>query len=217
MGTVESFVLGVIITIVVAVIAPLTTGPIQRWWAARSKKQANHTIKSLESSYSLVRTYHDEPQKLLRFVGMRILLLTILWIGQSLLDVLFGFVINGVNVAGSEFSYAIFPVDTSTISSWLSAAASLIDAIILGLLFRTGIHSYRIAKNAADFERYKAKIENEIATIRDQSGLSESAQQSSGNVDLAEQPRDGLPGGGPDEPRISGRSVSILSDTDQQR
>jgi hypothetical protein len=185
MGSVESFVLGVIITIVVAVLAPFSTGPIQRWWATRTKKQSLRTIEILEHDYAIVEEYHNEPLNLLRFLGMRILLLTLLWIGQSLLDVLIGFVINGFNVASLEFSYyTLYPINTNAVSDWGSAIGSLVDAVLLGILFRVGIRSYRIARNVANFEQYKIKISNEIAVIREKYSSADDAQeQRAGSAD----------------------------------
>jgi hypothetical protein len=167
MSSLESFVLGVLITVVVSVLAPFSTGPISRGWATRSKKRGTKLVKALEAECTMIEALHENQFRLLTFIGTRVLVLTIWWIGQSLLDVLFGFVINGFDAFHSALSYAIFPINTDAVSNWLSAAASLVDAVILAILFRTGIRSYRTVKHVINFDEYMTKIRGQITTLKE--------------------------------------------------
>jgi len=171
MSSFEYFILGILISIPIAVAAPFGANAIDRWRATRSEKQGMKRIQALEREYATVKNYHDDSIKLLSFIGARILLLTVLWIGQSILDVIFGFANNGFNVAGVSLNYTIFPVNTNVVSDWLSATASLVDVIVLTVIFRIGIRAYRIVRKAMHFDAYEISIKNELATIREKDML----------------------------------------------
>jgi hypothetical protein len=165
------FVLGILISIPIAVVSPFVATALQRRLAMRSKKQGLFRIETLEREYAIVKDYHDNPMKLLTFIGIRILLLTVLWIGQGILDVIFGFAINGFYVAGVELSPTSFTVNVNTVGDWLGAANGLTDVITLTLIFRLGIRSYRMIKKVVDFDQYETRVKNELIAVREKDQL----------------------------------------------
>lgn len=99
------FILGVLVSIPIAVLAPFLTTRMQNRFAMRSKRQANLRADAIQRDFAEVKNYHDDPIKLLRYISTKILWLTVLWIGQNIIDVIFGFVSNASYLASMDIGY----------------------------------------------------------------------------------------------------------------
>jgi hypothetical protein len=166
MGALTYFVLGVLVSIPVAVLAPFLSTALQKRLSKRSEKQANIRADLLEKEYAEARKFHDDPIAFIIFIGVRILVLTVFWIGQGIVDVVFGFLSNGAYLAqGIVASSTTVTLNFNDIGSIINVIASLADVIFLTLLFRYGIRAYRILKRIRNFRDYEKATLEELVQL----------------------------------------------------
>ena len=157
------FILGTIISIPIAIAAPLGTAVIQKRLGIRSQKQGLRRQEALEQEYAIVRDYHEDPIKLLTYVSSRLLILVLFYIGQEILPAAASFMFFGGSIGTPVLSYETGGV---TVAALTTALAALLGAIILGLLFRTGFRAYRILRKVMEFDKYESEVKSELAAIR---------------------------------------------------
>ncbi|HTU73021.1 MAG TPA: hypothetical protein VMG38_05835 [Trebonia sp.] len=157
------FVLGIIISIPIAIAAPLGTAVIQRRLGIRSVRQGRRRREALEREYAIIKEYHEDQIKLLTYVGSRILILVLFYIGQEVLPAAASFMVFGGSIGAPGLNYETGGV---SIAALTTAVAALLGAIILGLLFRTGFRAYRIIGKVMAFDQYESQVMSELADIR---------------------------------------------------
>lgn len=157
------FILGIIISIPIAIAAPLGTAVIQKRLGVRSTRQGLRRMEALEREYVMIRDYHEDQMKLLTYVGSRILILLLFYIGQEILPAAASFMVFGGSIGAPGLNYETGGVSIAALST---AMAALLGAIILGLLFRTGFRAYRIIGKVMAFDRYESEVMSELADIR---------------------------------------------------
>jgi hypothetical protein len=158
------FILGTIISIPIAIAAPLGTAVIQKRLGIRSEKQDLRRLEALEREYALVKDYRDNPTRLLTYVGSKILILLLFYIGQEILPAAASFMVYGGDLLAPRASAAeLMGVNVAALST---AVAALLGAIVLGLLFRTGFRAYRIVRKVMAFDQYESEVMSELSAIR---------------------------------------------------
>jgi len=157
------FILGTIISIPIAIAAPLGTALIQKRLGLRSQKQGLRRLEALEQEYAIVKDYHEDPVKLLTYVSSKILILVLFYIGQEILPAAASFMFFGGSIGAPVLS---FQTDGVTVAALSTAIAALLGAIILGLLFRTGYRAYHIVKKVMEFDQYESEVKRELAAIQ---------------------------------------------------
>jgi len=161
------FILGLLLAIPIAVMSPFMTVRVQKRFATRSEKQAKERTQLIEREYAEAKDYRDDPIKLLRLVTTRILWLTIFWVGQNIVDVIFGFVANSSYLASQVNQTGPFVrLNFNEVASLANVMASLVDMLILTYIFRSGLRVYRIVKRVTNFEKYEASALGELALLR---------------------------------------------------
>ncbi len=131
-------------------------------------------MEALEREYAIVKDYHEDQMKLLIYVGSRILILLLFYIGQEILPAAVSFMAYGgsIGVPGLNFE-----TDGVSVAAVATAIATLLGAIILGLLFRTGFRAYRIIRKVMAFDQYESAVRSELAAIRERDKMAKAETQ----------------------------------------
>ncbi len=156
------FILGVTVSIPIAIFAPMGTNWVQKTLAQRTEARTDARIQDLERQLNHVRKYHEDSILLVQYVAIRVLLITLLWIAQTLVDYTFGMIANSLYYLGNIKST---PINFSAGGSLTSAISALIDILILSMILRGGVRAYRLARHATNFDQYEASINAELAEL----------------------------------------------------
>lgn len=132
--------------------------------AKLSRRRAKKRLRRLRRELETLRHLHSDPARLAGFVASRVLLVTILWIGQEVLDYLLGLLANATYTYALTSRPGAFDVERFT--SGVNTAASGIGALLLVLILNLGFRAYRTWKRVSRFETYEAKLTAEMAELR---------------------------------------------------
>jgi hypothetical protein len=156
------FILGVTVSIPIAIFAPMGTNWMQKIMAQKTETRRDARIRDLGYRLDSVRKYHEDPVLLIRYVAIRVLLITLLWIAQTEIDYIFGLIANSFYYLNN---YRSAPINFNAGGNLTNAISSLVDVLILSIILRGGLRAYRLAHHATNFDQYEASINAELAEL----------------------------------------------------
>ncbi len=168
--------IGAALGIPVAVGGNFLTDRVRRRQARRSRRQSELRQAQLREALAEARALHEEPMQLILFIVVRLLVVNSLWVAQTVVDYVFGIVVN------ASFSFSQFTGSQTGTPEKLgqagSGVGSLVGALLLGLLVRYGWQGYRVAERARNYEQYEQVVVNEIAQLESIDSARAAAQRS---------------------------------------
>src|SRR5258708_5530779 len=138
------FALGIVVSVPIAMFAPMGGTGILARRALRNGKRAEARRRELQQNLDEVKKYHEDPQRFIIFLTQRILFVSILWIGQEVVDYFVGLLSNGT----SDVVYLANKVtyDAGPLVNFINTAGSLTGILLLSFVFRVGFRAWRLAR-----------------------------------------------------------------------
>jgi hypothetical protein len=130
--------------------------------AKLSERRARARSEALKASLEEARKYSEDKLSLVALVVTRVLLVNVLWIGQEVVDYFLGLGSN----ATQTYSILGNPAFRSdAVVTTVSTVGSLVGIVLLGLIARIGLRTYRVARRALGFTGYSARVNAELAEL----------------------------------------------------
>jgi len=129
--------------------------------AKLNKRTAGRRLGRLRRELAQAEIYQGQPEALLVFLLVRLLLVSMLWISQEIVDYFMGLIAN------ATYTYGVVggrPVSEALTSS-VNTVASTLGVVLLIFVLNTGYRAYNVWRRVRDFAKYKAGVEAEIADL----------------------------------------------------
>jgi hypothetical protein len=163
------FLLGIAISIPIAVLAPIVTTQLQKWWSRRSSKEARKRQQLLESEMAAVARYHDSPHQFTQYLLVRLIVLNLVWLLDGVLSDIFGVTSNGFTTI-SSFAEGTTTIDLNKYASVINSISSVTSILVLTISVRVGLRAYRLWKRVHEYNDYKRKVEAELQALAEVTG-----------------------------------------------
>jgi hypothetical protein len=164
----SKLVLGLLIGLILGVVGNyIYDGLGFRMRAAKlSKRRASKRITQLTKEIESLGGLSDDRMSLVSFVLGRLLLITILWIGQSVLDYLFGLTANGAYSYITVLHNNNIGIPIDVLTSSINTTASAVGACVLLFVANFGYRTYRTWSRATNFATYSARVQGQLAELK---------------------------------------------------
>jgi hypothetical protein len=142
------FLLGLLFSIPLGIVAILLSNPVQRWLETRSVNLSVRRKRQVEADYKLVKRYHDDPSQFHSYLLNIILLLT-------LVSAITGLV-SGLVISFGYFAFYVGPV--------VFAAGQILSVVGTFVVVILAYRALQIVARVQKFEEFEAKTATILGT-----------------------------------------------------
>jgi len=157
------------VAVPISLFSPFGTEWLKKRRAVKSKSKAAIRDEELRHSLLQVESYKQDPHRLQEYLLGRLLLVSILWIGQEVVDYIIGIAVN-FQYGAADLARSYAPL--STTAALTQAAESLIGTILLTVVLMIGIRSYRLYQHVRDYDKYREEVNLEQKRLSEIIGTS---------------------------------------------
>jgi hypothetical protein len=164
----EYFVLGLLISIPVAVLSPFLTQRLQQRLGERTSKQAARRRAQLTAERAIVEHFVSDQGEFTHFLLNRILLITLVTSFTALVPGLISTVAQGLTAYSQ--SNKIYSRLLYTAPQWLFTVAAFIGVISAIIVIQLAGRSIRMYRRVSDNENYFKFVDSELSRLHGQGG-----------------------------------------------